>query len=145
MFAGAKLWLWSRRIGRHRHHTLCAFLRLTAFGIALTAALPAKAGPFDAAVERYRPCLIADIDAALAGARDMRARLTAKDVVGARKAWIDARVGPVRDAEVGRRRWICSRTRCRRSREPGCLAAPRHGCQAARHASEGTLVPRHAA
>jgi iron uptake system component EfeO len=64
-----------------------------AFGIALAAALPARAGLLDAAVERYRPYLVADIDQALAGARDMRARLTARDLVGARKAWIDARVG----------------------------------------------------
>ncbi len=93
MFAGAKLWHRSRRIGRHRRHDSRAFLQLSVFAIALTAALPAKAGPFDAGVERYRPYLIADIDRALAGARDVRARLTAQDVVGARKAWIDARVG----------------------------------------------------
>lgn len=70
-----------------------AFLLLMACGSALTAALPAGAGPLDAAVERYRPYLVADIDRALAGARDMRERLTARDIVGARKAWIDARVG----------------------------------------------------
>jgi iron uptake system component EfeO len=69
------------------------FLLLTACGIALAAALPAKAGPLDVVVERYRPYLVADIDRALAGARDMRERLTARDIVGARKAWIDARVG----------------------------------------------------
>jgi iron uptake system component EfeO len=70
-----------------------AFLPLVAFAVAWLAAFPAKAGPLDAAVERYRPYLVADIDQALAGARDMRARLTAHDLVGARKAWIDARVG----------------------------------------------------
>ncbi len=64
-----------------------------AFGIALAAAFPARAGLLDAAVERYRPYLVADIDQALAGARDMRARLAASDLLGARKAWIDARVG----------------------------------------------------
>jgi iron uptake system component EfeO len=69
------------------------FLLLTACGIALAAALPASAGPLDAAVERYRPYLVADIDRALAGARDMRERLAARDIVGARRAWIDARVG----------------------------------------------------
>jgi iron uptake system component EfeO len=69
------------------------FLLLMACGIALAAALPANAGPLDAAVERYRPYLVADIDRALAGARDMRGRLTARDIAGARKAWIDARVG----------------------------------------------------
>lgn len=69
------------------------FLLLMACGSALTAALPASAGPLDAAVERYRPYLVADIDRALAGARDMRERLMARDIVGARRAWIDARVG----------------------------------------------------
>jgi hypothetical protein len=39
-----------------------AFLLLMACGIALAAALPAKAGPLDAAVQRYRPYLVADID-----------------------------------------------------------------------------------
>jgi iron uptake system component EfeO len=69
------------------------FLLLMACGIAMAAALPAKAGPLDGAVERYRPYLVADIDQALVGARDMRKRLIARDIVGARKAWIDARVG----------------------------------------------------
>lgn len=69
------------------------FLLVMACGIALAAAMPAKAGPLNAAVERYRPYLVADIDRALAGARDMRERLTARDIVGAQKAWINARVG----------------------------------------------------
>jgi iron uptake system component EfeO len=69
------------------------FLLVMACSIASVPALPAKAGPLDVAVERYRPNLVADIDRALAGARDMRERLTARDIVGARKAWIDARVG----------------------------------------------------
>jgi iron uptake system component EfeO len=61
--------------------------------IAAAAALPAKAEPLDAGVERYRSYLVADIDQSLAEARNMRDRLTAHDVAGARKAWIDARVG----------------------------------------------------
>lgn len=64
-----------------------------AFAIVLAATLPAEAGALDAAVERYRPYLVTDIGRALARARDMRERLTAHDLVGARMAWIDARIG----------------------------------------------------
>lgn len=64
-----------------------------AYCIAVAPALAVRAEPLDAAVERYRPYLVADIDQALAGARRMRECLTARDLVGARKAWIDARVG----------------------------------------------------
>lgn len=81
------------RVGSARLDGPRPFLLLMACGSALTAALPASAGPLDAAVERYRPYLVADIDRALAGARDMRERLMARDIVGARRAWIDARVG----------------------------------------------------
>jgi iron uptake system component EfeO len=64
-----------------------------AFCLAAAAALPAKAGPLDAGVEQYRSSIVADIDQSLAGARSMRERLMTHDVVDARKAWIDARVG----------------------------------------------------
>jgi iron uptake system EfeUOB component EfeO/EfeM len=57
------------------------------------AAVAAQAGPFSAAIERYRPYMISDIDHALAGSRDMRDRIAAHDIPGAQKAWIDARVG----------------------------------------------------
>jgi iron uptake system component EfeO len=37
--------------------------------------------------------MIADMDRALAGAQVLRDRINANDVSGARKAWIDARIG----------------------------------------------------
>jgi iron uptake system component EfeO len=53
----------------------------------------ASAAPLDEAAERYRPYLIEGIGQALAGARDLRARIAAKDLTGAKKAWISARAG----------------------------------------------------
>ena len=53
----------------------------------------AKAAPLDEAAERYRPYVIEGIGQALAGARDLRGRIAAKDLAGARKAWISARAG----------------------------------------------------
>jgi iron uptake system component EfeO len=69
-----------------------------AFGtlfIALAAAAVPAAGAdrLDEAVERYRPYLISDLGRALAGARELRDRIVAGDIPGARTAWIDARVG----------------------------------------------------
>jgi iron uptake system component EfeO len=46
-----------------------------------------------ATAEQYRPIMVKDIDQSLAGTRLLRARLTAGDVDGAEKAWVDARVG----------------------------------------------------
>jgi iron uptake system component EfeO len=90
MFAGAELW---RCVGRRDPLKPLAFLRLMVFCIAVAAMRPATAGPLDAGVEQYRSYMVADIDRSLAQARNMRERLMAHDVVGARKAWIDARVG----------------------------------------------------
>jgi iron uptake system component EfeO len=53
----------------------------------------AHAEPPDAGVERYRLIMTEDIGRALAGARDLHDRVIAHDFVGAKKAWIDARVG----------------------------------------------------
>jgi iron uptake system component EfeO len=53
----------------------------------------ADAAPLDDAAERYRPAMIEGIGQALAGARDLRARIAAKDLQGARAAWISARAG----------------------------------------------------
>jgi iron uptake system EfeUOB component EfeO/EfeM len=47
----------------------------------------------DAAAERYRPELAAAVEQCLAGAKTMRERIQAKDLEGARKAWIASRVG----------------------------------------------------
>jgi iron uptake system component EfeO len=49
--------------------------------------------PIDEAAERYRPELAAAVEQCLAGARTLRDRLRANDLEGAKKAWIDARVG----------------------------------------------------
>src|SRR6266702_3375562 len=51
------------------------------------------AAPLDEAAERYRPYMIEGIGDALAGARALRERAAANDLVGARKAWISARAG----------------------------------------------------
>jgi iron uptake system component EfeO len=63
------------------------------FCIVVAAIPPAKAEPVGAGVERYRSYLVVDIDRSLAEARNMRERLSARDLAGAQKAWIDARVG----------------------------------------------------
>ena len=47
----------------------------------------------DAAAERYRPYMVQDIDRSLAEARTLNDRIAANDLAGAKKAWIDARVG----------------------------------------------------
>jgi iron uptake system component EfeO len=51
------------------------------------------AAPLDEAAEHYRPYMIEGIGDALAGARALRERAAADDLVGARKAWISARAG----------------------------------------------------
>ena len=53
----------------------------------------AGAAVLDEAAERYRPYAIEGIGSALAGARDLRERVAAKDLAGARKAWLSARAG----------------------------------------------------
>jgi iron uptake system EfeUOB component EfeO/EfeM len=52
-----------------------------------------NAASLDDAAERYRPYMIEGIGQALTGARDLRERVAAKDLAGARKAWISARAG----------------------------------------------------
>jgi iron uptake system component EfeO len=53
----------------------------------------ANAAPLDEAAERYRPHVVEGIGQALTGARDLRGRIAARDLAGARKAWIAARAG----------------------------------------------------
>jgi iron uptake system EfeUOB component EfeO/EfeM len=55
----------------------------------------ANAGPssLDGAAEAYRRCLIEDLGRALADARLLRERIGARDLDGARQAWIEARIG----------------------------------------------------
>jgi iron uptake system component EfeO len=70
-------------------------MRLIALCIVMVVvAVPAVHGePFDDAVELYRLAMIEDVGQALSGARDLRDKLSQQDIAGARKAWIDARVG----------------------------------------------------
>jgi iron uptake system component EfeO len=63
---------------------------LLAFGTGLRAT---TAAPLDDAAEKYRPYMIEGIGQALAGARDLRDRVAASDLPGAKKAWISARAG----------------------------------------------------
>jgi iron uptake system component EfeO len=53
----------------------------------------ADAARLDDAAERYRPYMIEGIGSALAGARDLRERIAADDLAGAKKAWLSARAG----------------------------------------------------
>src|SRR5215470_5845924 len=53
----------------------------------------ADAAKLDDAAEQYRPYMIEGIGSALEGARDLRERAAAKDLVGAKKAWLSARAG----------------------------------------------------
>jgi iron uptake system component EfeO len=62
-------------------------------GMATAGVADATAAPLDDAAERYRPYMIEGIGQALAGARDLRERIAARDLTGARKAWISARAG----------------------------------------------------
>jgi iron uptake system component EfeO len=53
----------------------------------------ANAAKLDDAAERYRPYMIEGIGSALSGARDLRERVAAHDLAGAKKAWLSARAG----------------------------------------------------
>jgi len=63
------------------------------FCLALLAAAHAYAAPLDDAAERYRGYMIDDIGRALAGARTLREYVGARDLEGAKHAWIDSRAG----------------------------------------------------
>jgi iron uptake system component EfeO len=61
-------------------------------------AVPAKADApstvsFDAAVERYRSQLVADVDRSIASVQQLRDSVAGGDLAAARRAWIEARVG----------------------------------------------------
>jgi iron uptake system EfeUOB component EfeO/EfeM len=73
----------------------CERILLAALG-ALCVANQASAVPaasLDSAAERYRPELAAAVEQCLTGAQTMRERIVAKDLEGAKKAWIASRVG----------------------------------------------------
>jgi len=69
---------------------VAACLALLALGFGMRAATAAS---LEDAAGSYRPYLIEGIGEALAGARDLRERAAAKDLSGAKKAWISARAG----------------------------------------------------
>ncbi len=66
---------------------------MCAAGLLLASQSTLLAGQLDAAAERYRPFMIESIGQSLAGARDLRDRVMAQDLDGAKKAWISARAG----------------------------------------------------
>jgi iron uptake system component EfeO len=70
---------------------LCAAV----LGVGLVAVVsgPAHAGPLDEAAEHYRAFLIQDVDRTVASVRRLHASISANDLDGAKKAWIDARIG----------------------------------------------------
>jgi iron uptake system component EfeO len=60
----------------------------------ILASMPtANAASLEDAAERYRPYLIEGIGQALTSSRNLRERIAAKDLAGAKKAWIAARAG----------------------------------------------------
>jgi iron uptake system component EfeO len=61
--------------------------------VAIALAANASAAPLEASAEGYRRYLIEDIGEALNGARTLRERLVAADLDGAKRAWIEARIG----------------------------------------------------
>jgi len=69
--------------------------RAAALGVLGVIALAANAGatPLETSAENYRRYLIDDIGRALNGTRTLRERLVAADLDGAKRAWIEARVG----------------------------------------------------
>jgi iron uptake system component EfeO len=80
-------------VGAHLPHARC--WRAPMLGVLAAIALAANAGaaPLEASAEGYRRYLIEDIGQALNGTRALRERLVAADLDGAKRAWIEARVG----------------------------------------------------
>ena len=71
------------------------YWRAAVVGVIVAIGLAANAGaaPLEAAAESYRRYLIDDIGEALNGARTLRERLLANDLDGAKRAWIESRIG----------------------------------------------------
>ena len=70
---------------------ICLLLLCTI--VALAAVRQVSASPLESAADSYRRYLIDDINQALDGARALRERVAARDLGGARTAWISARAG----------------------------------------------------
>ena len=78
----------------------------------MLAGLPAaNAAPLDDGAERYRPYMIEGIGQALVGARNLRERVAASDLAGAKKAWISARAGWEKGQSQARRSVLIDRRR----------------------------------
>jgi iron uptake system component EfeO len=75
-----------------RHQSRCLALCFLLVGF-VAGSGRVYAASLDEAAERYRPYMIEGIGQALGGVRDLRERLAAGDLTGARKAWISARAG----------------------------------------------------
>jgi len=71
----------------HSWTAVCVLL-LMPIGMSAT-----QAASLDDAAERYRPYMIEGIGQAMTGVRNLRDRIAARDLAGARKAWISARAG----------------------------------------------------
>jgi len=80
-------------VGAYLPYACC--WRAAALGVLAAIALAANAGatPLETSAENYRRYLIDDIGRALNGTRTLRERLVAADLDGAKRAWIEARVG----------------------------------------------------
>jgi iron uptake system component EfeO len=71
-------------------------LRIGGLGLLLSVSLSAQStapATLDSAAERYRPELATAVEQCLTGAQTLRERIVAKDLEGAKKAWIASRVG----------------------------------------------------
>jgi iron uptake system EfeUOB component EfeO/EfeM len=72
---------------------VCAAALLVAAGAGRNSHATLSPASLDTAAERYRPELTAAVEQCLTGAKAMRERIVAKDLEGAKKAWISSRVG----------------------------------------------------
>jgi iron uptake system component EfeO len=70
--------------------TVAAMVYVT---LAINAMTHANPAPLDEAIEQYRLNLIEDIGQALSGVQTLQGRVAAKDIQGAKAAWISARAG----------------------------------------------------
>jgi len=72
---------------------IAALAYAAALGFVAARAAADPAPSLDAAIARYREALIQDVDRTVAGAEKLRVHLAARDLAGARQAWLEARIG----------------------------------------------------
>ena len=70
-----------------------ALLSIAALGAALVGTKPARAAALDDGAEQYRSHLITDVERTVASARTLATSAAAGDLAGAKRAWIEARIG----------------------------------------------------